>query len=221
MKYMHAQAPDMVKISPTAKTQRNVTRAARPEEPEGPSVTGFPVVGIGCSASGLEALEKFLRNVPPGSGMAFVVVQHLDPLHVSALPGLLQRFTAMRVVEVEDGMAVVPDAVFVIPPNKDLSLLHGRLRLLEPFAPLGLRLPINFFLRSLAEDRQELLIGVVAVLCTLIFKESQVATHDGRWYRVRIMPYRTFDNMIDGVVITFTDITMIKQPEAQLRERGY
>ena len=126
-----------------------------------PPAADFPIIGIGCSAGGLEALEKFLRNVPAGSGMAFVIVQHLDPLHLSALPGLLQRFTPMRVVEVEDGMAVAPDCVYVIPPSKDMSLLHGRLRLLEPFAPRGLRLPIDFFLRSLAEDRQERAVGVI------------------------------------------------------------
>jgi chemotaxis methyl-accepting protein methylase len=136
-------------------------RVAKPVASAKLPAADFPIVGIGCSAGGLEALEKFLRNVPAGSGMAFVVVQHLDPLHVSALPGLLQRFTAMRVVEVEDRMAVAPDCVYVIPPNKDLSLLHGRLRLLEPFAPRGLRLPIDFFLRSLAEDRQERAVGVI------------------------------------------------------------
>jgi chemotaxis methyl-accepting protein methylase/PAS domain-containing protein len=136
-------------------------RAPKPVASAKPPTADFPIVGIGCSAGGLEALEKFLRNVPAGSGMAFVVVQHLDPLHESALPGLLQRFTPMRVVEVEDGMAVAPDCVYVIPPNKDMSLLHGRLRLLEPFAPRGLRLPIDFFLRSLAEELQERAVGVI------------------------------------------------------------
>jgi chemotaxis response regulator CheB len=106
-----------------------MTRAAKPAGKPAAKVkssaTDFPIIGIGCSAGGLEALEKFLRNVPAGSGMAFVVVQHLDPLHVSALPGLLQRFTSMPVVEAEDGMTVAADRVYVIPPNKDLSLLHG------------------------------------------------------------------------------------------------
>jgi chemotaxis methyl-accepting protein methylase len=140
---------------------RSVKRTPEPTPRANPPAADFPIIGIGCSAGGLEALEKFLRNVPADSGMAFVIVQHLDPLHESALPGLLQRFTAMRVVEVEDRMAVAPDCVYVIPPNKDLSLLHGRLRLLEPFAPRGLRLPIDFFLRSLAEDRQERAVGVI------------------------------------------------------------
>ena len=142
-----------------------MTRAAKaPAKPAAKaqsSAPEFPIIGIGCSAGGLEALEKFLRNVPDGSGMAFVVVQHLDPGHVSALPDLLQRMTSLRVAEVTDGMAVAPGCVHVIPPNKDLSLLHGRLLLLEPVAPRGLRLPIDFFLRSLAEDRQEQAIGIV------------------------------------------------------------
>jgi chemotaxis methyl-accepting protein methylase len=136
-------------------------RAPKPAASAMPVATDFPVVGIGCSAGGLEALEKFLRNVPPNSGMALVIVQHLDPLHVSALPGLLQRFTPMRVVEATEGLALAPDSVYVIPPNKDLSLLHGRLHLLEPSAPRGLRLPIDFFLRSMAEDLQERSIGVI------------------------------------------------------------
>lgn len=141
--------------------KRATKPAGKPAAKVKPSATDFPIIGIGCSAGGLEALEKFLRNVPAGSGMAFVVVQHLDPLHVSALPGLLQRFTSMPVVEAEDGMTVAADRVYVIPPNKDLSLLHGRLLLLEPFAPRGLRLPIDFFLRSLAEERQERAIGII------------------------------------------------------------
>jgi two-component system, chemotaxis family, CheB/CheR fusion protein len=121
----------------------------------------FPVVGIGCSAGGLEALEKFLTHVPADSGMAIVIVQHLAPDHGSALPQLLQRFTPMTVVEVAEGMEVQSGRVYVIPPNHDLSLLHGRLHLLEPASPRGLRLPIDFFLRSLAEDQLENAIAVV------------------------------------------------------------
>lgn len=123
--------------------------------------TSFPIVGIGCSAGGLEALEKFLTHVSPGCGMAFVIIQHLAPEHVSALPDLLQRHTAMPVAEATDGMVIATNSVYVIPPNKDLSLLHGKLHLLEPVAPRGLRLPIDFFLRTLAEDRKEQAIGVI------------------------------------------------------------
>ena len=142
-------------------------RAARP--PRGlttdtavpPERISFPVVGIGASAGGLEALEHFLSHVPKNSGMAFVIVQHLDPTRKGIMPELLQRATDMRVVQVKDRTAVQPDCVYVIPPNKDMSMLHGVLHLLEPASPRGLRLPIDFFLRSLAQDQQEHSIGVI------------------------------------------------------------
>ncbi|GFE60642.1 chemotaxis protein CheB [Geobacter sp. AOG2] len=121
----------------------------------------FPIVGIGASAGGLEALEQFLGHVPANSGMAYVIVQHLDPTHKGILPELLQRMTGMEVFQVRDRMRVKPDSVYVIPPNRDMSILHGVLHLFDPTAPRGLRLPIDFFLRSLAEDRQEQSIGVI------------------------------------------------------------
>jgi chemotaxis response regulator CheB len=114
----------------------------------------FPVVGIGASAGGLEALEQFLKHVPADSGMAFVIVQHLDPTHKGIMVELLQRATRMPVVQVRDRQKVAPGRVYVIPPNKDLSILHGVLHLLNPAAPRGLRLPIDFFFRSLADDCQ-------------------------------------------------------------------
>ncbi len=111
---------------------------------------------------------------------------------------LLQRATGMDVAQVEDAMKVKPDCVYIIPPNKDMSILHGTLHLLEPTAPRGLRLPIDFFFRSLAHDRQEQSIGVIL---------SGMGS-DG-----------TLDNRIEGVVITFADITVAKRLEAQLREK--
>jgi chemotaxis methyl-accepting protein methylase len=121
----------------------------------------FPIVGLGASAGGLEALEQFLAHVPADSGMAFVIVQHLDPTHKGILVELLQRSTTMQVVQVRDRLKVEPNRVYVIPPNKDMSILHGVLHLLAPVAPRGLRLPIDFFFRSLADDRQERSIGVI------------------------------------------------------------
>lgn len=93
--------------------------------------------------------------------MAFIIVQHLDPTHKGILPELLQRTTGMAVFQARDRMRVKPDCIYVIPPNKDMSILHGVLHLFEPTAPRGLRLPIDFFLRSLAEDQQERSIGVI------------------------------------------------------------
>jgi two-component system CheB/CheR fusion protein len=109
----------------------------------------------------LEALELFLSRVPKNSGLAFVIVQHLDPTRQGIMPELLQRITGMKVVQVRDRARVQPDCVYVIPPNKDMSILHGFLHLLEPVSPRGLRLPIDFFLRSLAQDQQENSIGVI------------------------------------------------------------
>lgn len=123
--------------------------------------SAFAIVGIGASAGGLEALEQFLKQVPQHSGMAFVIVQHLDPTHKGIMPELLQRSTGMEVFQAKDRMKVQPDCVYVIPPNRDMSILHGLLYLFEPVTPRGLRLPIDFFFRSLAEDRQERSIGVI------------------------------------------------------------
>ena len=121
----------------------------------------FPIVGIGASAGGLEALEQFLGNVPENSGMAYVVVQHLDPTQKGMLPELLQRISRMQVFQVKDRMAVKPNCVYVIPPNKSMSILNGVLHLFEPMEVRGLRLPIDFFLRSLADDRKERSVGVI------------------------------------------------------------
>ncbi len=124
---------------------------------------GFPIVGIGASAGGLAAFEAFFASMPADteSGMAFVLVQHLDPGHKSILAELVRRYTKMQVFEVVDGMEVEPNCTYIIPPNKDLALLQGRLQLIEPAAPRGLRLPIDFFFRSLAQDRGEGAICIV------------------------------------------------------------
>jgi chemotaxis methyl-accepting protein methylase/outer membrane murein-binding lipoprotein Lpp len=131
------------------------------DTPASPQSLLFPIVGIGASAGGLEALEQFLRKVPQASGMAFVIVQHLDPTHKGIMHELLRRATTMEVFQVKDQMRIKSNCVYVIPPNKDMSILHGVLHLFTPTAPRGLRLPIDFFLRSLASDRQECSIGVI------------------------------------------------------------
>lgn len=93
--------------------------------------------------------------------MAFVIVQHLDPTHKGIMPELLQRTTAVKVLQAKDRIKVEPDHAYVIPPNKDMSILHGILHLFDPRAPRGLRLPIDFFFRSLADDRKEKSVGVI------------------------------------------------------------
>jgi two-component system CheB/CheR fusion protein len=121
----------------------------------------FPIVGIGASAGGLDALEQFFHNVPVNSGVAFVVVQHLDPTHVCILPELLQRITALKVIQVSDHQKVQPNCVYIIPPNKSMSMLNGVLHLFEPVESRGFRLPVDIFFRSLADDLQDKSIGVV------------------------------------------------------------
>ena len=127
------------------------------------TVAALPIVGIGASAGGLEALEQFFRHAPANSGMAFVLVQHLDPNHASLLTEILQRTTTMPVVEALDQMPVEPNCVYVIPPNRDMAIFHGKLQLSVPNEPRGQRMPIDAFLRSLAEDQQENAIGIILV----------------------------------------------------------
>jgi chemotaxis methyl-accepting protein methylase len=141
--------------------QKKSANAASPETPYPQPSVSFPIVGIGASAGGLDALEHFLGHVPAASGMAFVIVQHLDPTHKGIMCELLRRATGMKVMQVKDRTRVRPDRVYVIPPNKDMSILHGVLHLLAPARPRGLRLPIDFFLCSLAQDQQERSIGVI------------------------------------------------------------
>jgi len=121
----------------------------------------FPIVGIGASAGGLEAFEQFFRNTPPESGMAFVLVSHLDPGHESMLTEILQRATKMPVVEAVDQMTVKPGYVYVIPPNREMTIFHGALQLSIPETPRGQRMLIDLFLRSLSEEQGENAIGII------------------------------------------------------------
>ncbi|MBN1263854.1 MAG: PAS domain-containing protein [Anaerolineales bacterium] len=123
----------------------------------------FPIVGIGASAGGLAAFEAFFSGMPADidPNIAFVLVQHLAPDHKSILSDLIQRYTRMQVFEVQDGMSVRPNCTYIIPPNRDMAFLNGTLQLMEPSAPHGQRLPIDFFFRSLAQDQRERAICIV------------------------------------------------------------
>ena len=121
----------------------------------------FPVVGVGASAGGLEAFTQLLRHVPPDTGMAFVLVQHLDPTHTSLLGEVISRATEMPVAEAADGVRVEPDHVYVIPPNADLGMADGRLTVASGAAGARPHLPIDAFFRDLARERGPRAIGVV------------------------------------------------------------
>ncbi len=119
-------------------------------------------VGIGASAGGLEAIEAFFKHMPPTSGLAFIVIQHLSPDYKSLMVELLSKRTEMKVLRAENGMQVSANVVYLIPPKKHLTIFHGRLMLGDPErSRSGIFLPIDTFLRSLADDQGEKAIGVI------------------------------------------------------------
>lgn len=153
------------KQAPPSKPVKQLSKSTKAESVEsgsGPAMD-FPIVGIGASAGGLKAFESFFSGMPADTdpGMAFVLVQHLAPDHKSILTDLIQHYTRMQVFEVEDGVAVQPNCAYIIPPGRDMAFLNGTLHLLEPTAPRGQRLPIDFFFRSLAQDQRERAICIV------------------------------------------------------------
>ena len=154
--------PDATTVPPTAPATETAA-VESPASKDAPAETPFPIVGIGASAGGLGAFEAFFSGMPADTdpGMAFVLVQHLAPDHKSILTDLIRRYTRMAVFEVQDGMVVQPNCAYIIPPNCDMAFLNGALQLLEPSAPRGQRLPIDFFFRSLAQDQHERAIGIV------------------------------------------------------------
>jgi two-component system, chemotaxis family, CheB/CheR fusion protein len=119
------------------------------------------IVGIGASAGGLEALEQFLNTMPHDSGLAFLVVPHLDPTHISMMTNLLERHTQMKVMQAANGMKVQSDCVYIIPPNTDMALRNKKIVLSQMTEPRGHRFPIDYFFRSLAKDQKERAIAIV------------------------------------------------------------
>ena len=150
-----------------SKAPRSRTRSADDDgeinEPA-PTITSttFPIVGVGASAGGVEAFNELLRHIPEGAGLAFVLIQHLDPTHPSYLSEALARSTSLPVHEIQDGMHVEPDHVYVIPSNADVGILKGTLALVpRPGEERKPHLPIDFFLKALAADLGNRAIGVV------------------------------------------------------------
>lgn len=142
----------MKKIKPN---KRKLTSANRRHTPD------FPIIGIGSSAGGLEAIEELVSNLPPNPGIAVVIVQHLDPTHASLTTEILARKTKMNVTEARNGALIGVDHIYVIPPNADLTIKGGRLQVSVRSKARGLRLPIDAFFKSLALTRKKRAIGVV------------------------------------------------------------
>jgi two-component system CheB/CheR fusion protein len=208
----------------TTTTKRRTVKRAAASAPSAVRTNGglakpperpFAIVAIGASAGGLEALEQFLGQVPADGGMAFVVIQHLDPDHKGMMPELLQRATAMPVAQAKNRMKVEPGCVYVIPPKWDLSILHDCLYLLEPVAARGLRLPIDAFFRSLANDRQENAVCVIlsgmgsdGALGLRAIKErgGLVAVQDPATAKFSGMPQSAIDTGLVDLVAAATEL---------------
>lgn len=123
--------------------------------------SALPIVAIGASAGGLEAIEQFFAHMPADSGMAFIIITHLDRTHVSIMPELIKKYTDMQVFSIRDGMKVNADTVYVIPPNTNITINDGILHFAKQPKPHYLNLPINFFLEALAEDRKENAMAII------------------------------------------------------------
>ena len=130
--------------------------AALPKDP-----ANFPIVGIGASAGGLEALETLFDNMPTALGIAIVIIQHLSPKHKSIMASLLRKHTSMTVLEIEDGMKIKPSCVYLNPPDKNVAIINRKLYLTEPLKTHGINLPIDSFFRSLSEDLGEKAVCII------------------------------------------------------------
>jgi len=133
---------------------------AKPSEVRARS-SGLLVAAIGASAGGIEAFTELLRHLPVDTGMAFVLIQHLDPKHHSILTELVAKETPMRVSEVTNGLSVEPNHVYVIPPNSMMSISDHTLQLTPRPETQGVNMPIDYFMRSLAEEQGDRAIGVI------------------------------------------------------------
>ena len=137
------------------------TQAAEPPPSGRRGTKTFPIVGIGASAGGLEAFTELLKHLPADTGMGYVLVQHLDPQHESTLTHLLARATTMRVCEVTQNLRVEPNVIYVIPPNAQMAIVGGVLKLTPRGTVRGATRSIDFFFEALAQDQRERAVGVV------------------------------------------------------------
>src|SRR6266436_1481909 len=156
-----SRSPRSPKMNPRKPANAKSRPVKQSSEPQQARRALFPIVGVGASAGGLEAFTQLLKALESGTEMAYVLVQHLDPSHKSALTELLAKATEMPVRQVTDATQVEPNHVYVIPPNVDMSISQGILRLTPRTETHGHHMPIDRFLRSLAEDQRSNAIGII------------------------------------------------------------
>lgn len=159
---------------------------------------------------------ELLRHLPPRTGMAFVIVQHLDPHHGSRLPNLLGKATSMLVTEITGTTVPKPNTVYVQPPDKCVIAKNGKLTLVQRTERLNLA--IDHFFESLAEEYGSRAIGIVLSGTGSDGRERKVTDKEDREYSLRVRPYRTTDNKIDGAVLTLVDIDGTKEGDASKTE---
>jgi len=146
-------------IATPAQTKENIISLER--ELGRDEMKKMPIVGLGASAGGLEALESFFSKMPEDTGIAFVLIVHLSPGHSSMMSELLQRKTKLKVQQIEDNMKVEANNIYVIPPKKQVAILNGSLFLSELDQHPGVQLPIDSFLRTLAQDQEDNAICII------------------------------------------------------------
>ena len=186
---------------------------------------GFPVVAIGASAGGLEAFRTLLAALPAKSGMAFILVQHLDPTHASMMVELLSPHTTMTVLEAREGMRLEPDHVYIIPPGRFLAVRDGALQLSRPAARQGVRMPFDFLLQSLAEAFGERAVCIVLSGTGTDGSAGAKAIKEAGGLVIAQEPEEAeFDGMPRGAIATgAVDLVLpvAKMPEALARYGGH
>ena len=135
--------------------------STKTKKTNGTNGKSFPIVGIGASAGGLEALEGFFVSMPSQSNLAIVVIQHLAPKYKSIMGSLLKKYTKMKIFEVRDGMKVEPNSIYLNPPDHDVAIMNRTFQLIAPLTSHAVRLPIDGFFRSLSEDLGKMAICIV------------------------------------------------------------
>lgn len=145
----------MKKVKKKPKTPAKEVKALKAQ------TMAFPIVGIGASAGGLEALEGFFSHMPAQNNLAIVIIQHLAPTYKSIMGNLLKKYTKMKIVDITDGMQVEINCVYLNPPDMDVAIINRTLQLIQPRESHAARLPIDYFFRSLADDLGEKAICIV------------------------------------------------------------